>query len=83
MVIGTREETSIRDLALLIKRISNYQVDLGFDTARPDGAPRKLMFSALLKNMVWKYRIGLLEGLSSIVRNDFQMVSNSENNSIC
>src|SRR6202000_1701127 len=41
--IGSGKEISIKDLALLVKRIVGYEGDIDFDTTKPDGTPRKLM----------------------------------------
>lgn len=35
------EELSIRDLALLVKRITSFDGELLFDRDKPDGTPRK------------------------------------------
>jgi GDP-L-fucose synthase len=35
-----------------------------FDSAMPDGAPRKLMDSQRLKNLGWQSRVDLYEGLT-------------------
>src|SRR5690606_6969641 len=41
--IGTGEDISIKDLALLIQDVIGYEGELEFDTSKPDGTPRKLM----------------------------------------
>ncbi|NMD00921.1 MAG: GDP-L-fucose synthase, partial [Bacteroidales bacterium] len=41
--IGSGEEISIKELAMLIKQIVGYQGNLVFDTTKPDGTPRKLL----------------------------------------
>ena len=61
--VGSNEEVSIGDLASLIGSVVGYQGNIGFDTSKPDGAPRKLMDSSRLKNMGWKPQVGLHEGL--------------------
>lgn len=68
--IGTGSDISIRDLAMLIKKISGYEGKLVFDTSRPDGTPRKLMDVSKLHQMGWKHSIGLEEGIR-IVYEDF------------
>ena len=61
--IGTGEEVSILDLALLIKKIIGYSGEVRFDSTKPDGTPRKLMDNTRLHSLGWKHRISLEEGL--------------------
>ena len=64
--IGTGEDISIRDLALLIKEIVGFRGELTHDTSKPDGTPRKLMDVSKLHNHGWKHQIGLREGITSV-----------------
>jgi GDP-L-fucose synthase len=61
--IGTGEDISIKDLALLIKRIIGYEGDINFDTSKPDGTPRKLMDVSKLHSKGWRHKIELEEGI--------------------
>lgn len=61
--VGSSDEVSIGDLALLISGVVGYQGNVIFDSSKPDGAPRKLMDSSRLEKMGWKAGIGLREGL--------------------
>ena len=61
--IGTGEDISIKDLALLIKDIIGYQGEIKFDTSKPDGTPRKLMDVSKLHSKGWKHKIELAEGI--------------------
>lgn len=61
--IGTGEDLSIKDLALLIKDVVGYEGELIFDTSKPDGTPRKLMDVSKLHSQGWKHKIELKEGL--------------------
>jgi len=67
--IGTGEDISIKDLALLIKDIVGYEGELRFDTSKPDGTPRKLMDVSKLHSYGWKHQISLREGISSVYEN--------------
>lgn len=74
--IGVGEDISIKDLALLIKKITNYNGELKFDTSKPDGTPRKLMDVSKLHALGWKHKIGLAEGIESVykeVKNIFKI----------
>ncbi len=61
--IGTGEDISIKDLALLIKKIIGYQGEINFDTSKPDGTPRKLMDVTKLHSKGWKHKIELEDGI--------------------
>ncbi|MBL7740057.1 MAG: GDP-L-fucose synthase [Chitinophagaceae bacterium] len=61
--IGTGEEVTIKELALLVKEVVGYEGDIRFDTSKPDGTPRKLMDSSRLHSMGWKHSWSLKEGL--------------------
>ncbi len=63
--VGTGEDLSIRDLALLIKEVVEFEGELVFDASKPDGTPRKLMDVSRLENAGWKAKIGLHEGLTN------------------
>jgi len=61
--IGTGEDISIKDLALLIKRITGFEGELQFDTTKPDGTPKKLMDVTKLHSFGWKHKVQLEEGI--------------------
>ena len=62
--IGTGEDLSIKDLALLIKQIIGFTGKIKFDTTKPDGTPRKLMDVTKLTNAGWKYHTTLEQGIA-------------------
>ena len=61
--IGTGEEVTIKELALMIKEVTGFAGDIQFDTSKPDGTPRKLMDSSRLHALGWKHATSLKEGL--------------------
>lgn len=63
--IGTGEDVTIKELAILIKEIVGYTGNLHFDSTKPDGTPRKLMDVSKLAKLGWKYTIPLKEGIIS------------------
>ncbi|MDB5569205.1 MAG: fcl 2 [Hyphomicrobiales bacterium] len=63
--VGTGEEVSIRALAEGVKAAVGMEARLEFDASKPDGSPRKLMDSSLLRGMGWRPKITLKEGLAS------------------
>ena len=64
--IGTGEDVTITQLALLIKEVVGYEGDLIYDASKPDGTPRKLMDVSKLTNLGWKYSIELKDGLKQV-----------------
>lgn len=64
--IGSGVEISIKDLAFLIKEITNYEGEIIFDSTKPDGTLRKLMDSSKLQNLGWKHTIELKNGINEI-----------------
>lgn len=62
--IGTGEDLTIKDLALLIKKVVGFEGDLTFDSTKPDGTPRKLMDVSKLHALGWKHQIELEEGIT-------------------
>ena len=61
--IGTGVDLTIKDLALLIKKVVGYEGDLTFDSTKPDGTPRKLMDVSKLHDLGWKHQIELEDGI--------------------
>jgi len=65
--IGSGEDISIYNLALLIKEIVGYTGNITLDGSRPDGTPRKLLNISKIKALGWIPTIGLEEGIRSVV----------------
>ncbi len=63
--IGSGEEVSIRELALLVKETVGFAGELAFDAGKPDGTPRKLSDVSRLHQLGWRHRISLKEGLET------------------
>ena len=68
--IGTGEDVTITELAMLIKEIVGYEGALVYDHTKPDGTPRKLMDVSKLTNLGWKYSIEWKDGLNRVY-NDY------------
>lgn len=62
--VGSGEEISIFDLALLVSEVVGFDGKIDFDPSKPDGVPRKLMDSRKLRSMGWAPRIKLKEGIA-------------------
>lgn len=68
--VGTGEDITIKDLALLVQKVTGFKGDLVFDTSQPDGTPRKLLDVSKLHKKGWKHKIKLEEGIK-LVYEDF------------
>ncbi|MGA7827870.1 MAG: GDP-L-fucose synthase [Geobacteraceae bacterium] len=61
--IGSGDEVTIRELALLVKEVVGFVGELVFDTSKPDGTPRKLCDVSKLHGLGWKHRTRLEDGI--------------------
>jgi nucleoside-diphosphate-sugar epimerase len=61
--VGTGSDVSIADLARVIAQVTGFKGRISFDTAKPDGTPRKLLDVSRLSNMGWTAGIELEEGI--------------------
>ena len=66
--VGSGEEVSIRQLAEMIRDATGADCDLVFDTAHPDGTPRKFLDCSQLRALGWAPNIGLSEGVRLTVQ---------------
>ena len=64
--IGSGEELSIKELALLIKKIVDFKGKIKFDKSKPDGTPRKLLDTTILNEKGWFSKINLEEGIKDL-----------------
>lgn len=64
--IGTGTDVSIKDLALLLKKVVGYDGELKFDSSKPDGTPRKLMNVDKIHALGWKHKIDLEDGIKKV-----------------
>ena len=71
--VGIGEDISIKDLALLVKKIVGYEGNLVWDTSKPDGTPRKLMDVSKINAMGWKAKISLEEGIKDVYEKKFKI----------
>ena len=66
--VGSGEEISIAGLARMVKGIVGFDGEIVFDSAKPDGTPRKLADSSRLHALGWQHRINLAEGVRDAYR---------------
>jgi GDP-L-fucose synthase len=69
--LGSGQEISIKDLAGLIKRLSNYQGAIIWDTTKPNGQPRRLLdVSRAEREFGFKASSSLSERLAAMIGQD-------------
>ncbi|HZP59559.1 MAG TPA: GDP-L-fucose synthase [Opitutaceae bacterium] len=61
--VGTGTDVTIRELTETVAAVTGFTGRIVWDTARPDGTPRKLMDVSRLSALGWHARIGLREGI--------------------
>lgn len=69
--VGSGEEIYIIELAKLIAETVGYRGRIELDPSKPDGTPRKLLDSSLIRSYGWSPRIGLREGLAAVYKEAF------------
>ena len=61
--VGTGVDVTIEEMAKIMKRVVGYKGEIVFDVTKPDGVSRKLVNTARLTSMGWKYKIKLEKGI--------------------
>lgn len=64
--VGSGQEISVKDLALLTKSVVGFEGTVSFDAARPDGTPRKIMDSSKLRSIGWRPTLNIETGLKKM-----------------
>ena len=65
--IGSGDEISIKDLALMIAELSGFKGEVIWDMSRPNGTQRKVLDSSRIKSLGWTPRISLKDGIRSTI----------------
>jgi GDP-L-fucose synthase len=66
--VGSEEEITILGLAQLVAEVVGFQGEIVTDPTKPDGTPRKLMDGSKLREMGWRPKIGLRDGIAATYR---------------
>ena len=61
--VGVGEDISIKELAVLIRKVVGFEGEIKWDSSKPDGTPRKLLDVTRLEALGWKAQISLDEGI--------------------
>ena len=67
MNVGSGEEVTIRELAEAVKSATGSTAKIEWDATKPDGTPRKLCDTTLIRSLGWKPEIDLKKGLELTV----------------
>jgi len=66
--VGSGQEISIRDLALLVQDVVGFTGGIVFDADKPDGTPRKLADSSRIHVLGWRHTVELRDGVAGAYR---------------
>jgi GDP-L-fucose synthase len=66
--VGVGKDIAIRELAEIMREITDYQGKIVFDASRPDGTPRKILDTSRLTALGWQPTIRLREGIEKTYR---------------
>ena len=64
--VGSGEELSIHELALMIKKVVGFEGKIKFDESKSDGTPRKLLDTSIMNKKGWKPKIKLKKGIKDL-----------------
>ena len=65
--VGSGEEVTIRELAEAVRAASGCSAAIVWDATRPDGTPRKLCDTSLIRRLGWRPSMSLGEGIRRTV----------------
>ena len=74
--VGSGEEISIQDLAHLISNVVGYGGEVSFNSAMPNGTPRKFLDSTRVRELGWRPQYNLKTGIASTY--DWFVANNQE-----
>lgn len=63
--IGCGKDITIKELSSMIASVVGYQGEILFDTAMPDGSPRKLLDISKITALGWRHTIDLEAGIGT------------------
>ena len=66
--VGSGVDLTILELAGLVSDVVGFKGEIVHDLAKPDGTPRKLMSGDRLKQLGWRPRIALRDGIADAYR---------------
>ncbi len=67
--VGSKDEISIKKLAILIAKYINFKGKIIFDKKSPDGTFRKKLDSSIINKLGWSTKINFKDGLKKVIEN--------------
>jgi GDP-L-fucose synthase len=74
--IGTGVDLTIKDLAVKVQKEIGFEGEVIWNVEKPDGTYRKQLDTKLMKNLGWKPKIALDEGIQ-LVYNQYTLINKS------
>ena len=65
--IGPEREVSIKELSELVAKLVGYEGELLWDTAMPNGTPRRALDASKMNSLGWKSQTSLEDGLKTTI----------------
>ncbi len=78
--VGFGSDVTIAELAKTVGFVIGYQGHIGFDSTKPDGAPRKWMDSSRLNRLGWQAKVDLQKGLQRAYDDFLKTAANAAKN---
>jgi GDP-L-fucose synthase len=75
--IGSKFETSIKELAELIAKTVDYHGEIIWDKSKPDGTPRKKLNTEKMERLGWVAKTNLKEGINLTFRHFKEELKNN------
>ena len=73
---GSGEDLTIKELAQTLKKVTNYNGEIKFDTSKPDGIFRKFIDSTLINRLGWQPSVNLEDGLTKTYKSFLDSFNN-------
>lgn len=61
---GTGKEVTIKQLTEMVAKTVGYEGEILWDTTRPNGTPRKLLDVSKSRDLGWRYKVELADGIA-------------------
>ena len=66
--VGSGKESTIKELAEMIAKLSGFSGDILWDSTKPDGTPRKVLDSSRIEALGWHAQIDLEAGIRDTIK---------------
>ena len=73
--VGGESDVSISELVDVVCKATGYRGDVLMDFSKPDGTPRKLMDTSVVRSLGWNAKIPLADGVNRVVAEFRESVS--------